>query len=135
NLGGSITLLQGTGFDPQELWSTVAARKVAALVIVGDAFAKPMLAELDNNPDKYDLSSVVLISSSGVMWSKETKDGLLRHIPHAVMFDSFGSSEAVGLGASVSSAGQATNTASFQLGERVHVFTEEGNAVEPGSPD
>ena len=37
--------------------------------------------QLDADPGSYDLSSVLLISSSGVMWSQENKDGLLRHIP------------------------------------------------------
>jgi fatty-acyl-CoA synthase len=134
-VGGSVVMLENRHFDVVELWSTVARRGVNSVVIVGDAFAKPMLAELDTNPGKYDLSSVRLISSSGVMWSRETKEGLLRHVPQAILFDSFGSSEAVGMGASASGAGQAVETAQFQLGERVQVFTEDGRAVEPGSDD
>ena len=50
------------------------------------------------------------------MWSQENKDGLLRHIPQVILFDSFGSSEAVGLGGSVSAAGAAEQTAKFALG-------------------
>src|SRR5213079_2066495 len=105
------------------------------IVIVGDAFAKPMLAVLEASPGKYDLASVMMISSSGVMWSHDTKQGLLRHIPQAVLFDSLGSSEAVGMGASTSAAGAAAETAQFQLGERVQVFTEDGRRVEPGSEE
>ena len=133
NGGGSIVTLASRNFSATELWQTVADRKVNALVIVGDAFAKPMLADLDAHPDAYDLSSIQMISSSGVMWSHEVKQGLLRHIPGAVLFDSFGSSEAVGLGASVSAAGQAEETAKFQLGERVQVFTDDNRRVEAGS--
>jgi fatty-acyl-CoA synthase len=92
-----------------------------------------MLEHLDANLGRYDLSSLILISSSGVMWSQENKDGLLRHIPQAILFDSFGSSEAVGLGASVSAGGAAEKTAKFMLGENVAVFTEEGERVAPGS--
>jgi fatty-acyl-CoA synthase len=133
--GGAIVMLEGRSFDTAELWSTVAERGVNAVVIVGDAFAKPMLAELDANPDTYDLSSVRLISSSGVMWSHDSKQGLLRHIPHAFMFDSFGSSEAVGMGVSTSGAGVAAETAQFQLGPACQVFTDDGRRVEPGSED
>ena len=57
-----------------------------------------MLEALDANPGRWDLSSVAVISSSGVMWSQENKHGLLAHIPQALLYDSFGSSEAVGLG-------------------------------------
>ncbi len=133
--GGAIVMLEGRSFDTAELWRTVAERGVNAVVIVGDAFAKPMLAELDQNAGAYDLSNVRLISSSGVMWSHETKEGLLRHIPHAFLFDSFGSSEAVGMGVSTSGAGAAAETAQFQLGERVRVFTDDGRAVVPGSDE
>jgi fatty-acyl-CoA synthase len=103
------------------------------LVIVGDAFARPLLEALDANPGRWDLSSLILMSSSGVMWSQEVKSGLLRHHPTMVLFDSFGSSEAVGMGTSTSTGTGAAATAQFQLGERVKVFTDEGKPVEPGS--
>jgi fatty-acyl-CoA synthase len=73
------------------------------------------------------------MSSSGVMWSQDNKEGLLRHLPQAALFDSFGSSEAVGMGASVSTAGGASQTARFQIGPSCAVFTEDGHRVEPGS--
>ena len=136
NLGGSIVTLPERRFDAGELWQTVERESVNSVVIVGDAFARPMLAALDEQPGRYDLSSVMLISSSGVMWSHEVKEGLLRHLPEgAVLFDSFGSSEAVGMGASVATSGAAPATAKFQLGERVKVFTDDGRPVEPGSDD
>ena len=52
-----------------------------------------------------------------------------------MLFDSFGSSEAVGMGASLSTKGAASETAAFMLGERVAVFTEDGRRVEPGSDE
>ena len=133
--GGAIVTLDSRSFDVAELWRTVEQHRVNSVVIVGDAFAKPMLAELEANPGQYDLSSLRLISSSGVMWSRETKEGLLKHIPHVFLFDSFGSSEAVGMGVSTSGAGTAVETAQFQIGERVQVFTEDGRAVAPGSDE
>jgi fatty-acyl-CoA synthase len=69
------------------------------------------------------------------MWSHEVKERLLEHIPSVMLFDSFGSSEAVGMGASVSTKGSASETAAFMLGERVAVFTEDGRRVEPGSDE
>ena len=94
-----------------------------------------MVQALEANPGNYDLSSLALISSSGVMWSHEVKERLLEHIPNVMLFDSFGSSEAVGMGASVSTKGAASETAAFMLGERVAVFTEDGRRVEPGSDE
>ena len=135
NLGGTIVTLPSRRFDAGELWRESARNRVNAIVIVGQAFAAPMLAWLDEHGGELDLSSVFLINSSGVMWSQENKDGLLRHLPQAILFDSFGSSEAVGLGASVSTSGSAEETARFALGENVGVFTDDGRRVEPGSPE
>ena len=133
--GGSVAILPNRTFDPALLWSTVADAGVNAVAIVGDAFARPMLAELDANPGKYDLSKLLVINSSGVMWSQEVKQGLLRHIPHVILFDSLGSSEAVGLAASVSAAGASASTARFSLGVGVRVLTPDDRDVEPGSGD
>ena len=131
--GGSVVVMPNRTFDPAVLWGTVSDAGVNAIAIVGDAFARPMLAELDANPGKYDLSKLLVINSSGVMWSQEVKDGLLRHIPHVILFDSLGSSEAVGLAASVSAAGTSASTARFSLGVGVRVFTPDDRDVEPGS--
>jgi acyl-CoA synthetase (AMP-forming)/AMP-acid ligase II len=132
NLGGTIVTLPSRKFDSGELWHEVARTKANSVIIVGQAFAAPMLAWLDEHEGELDLSSVFLISSSGVMWSQDNKDGLLRHLPQAILYDSFGSSEAVGLGSSVSTSGAAQETAKFALGERVAVFTDDGRRVEPG---
>ncbi len=132
-LGGAVISLPSVRFDAAELWRTVAERRVSAVAIVGQAFAGPMLDELDAHPGELDLSCVALITSSGVMWSQENKDGLLRHLPGALLFDTLGSSEAVGLGASISTSGLATDTARFTLGPNCAVFTDDGRRVEAGS--
>lgn len=131
--GGCVVTTQSEHFDPQELWAVVDKHKVAAIVIVGDAFAKPMLQVLDAAPGKYDLSSVVSIVSSGVMWSTEVKRGLIRHMPQVVLNDSFGSSESVGLGSSQMTKDGEIKTATFQIGERCKVFDEDDREVLPGS--
>ena len=133
NVGGAVVTLPSRSFDVDELLSTVESRRVQTLIIVGQAFAGPILENLESNPGRHDLSSLLMISSSGVMWSQENKQGLLRHIPQVILFDSFGSSEAVGMGGSVSMAGAAVETAKFQLGPTCAVFTEEGRRVVPGS--
>jgi fatty-acyl-CoA synthase len=133
NLGGTVVTLTNRHFDVAELFAAVDRHRATSVVIVGQAFAQPMLEHLDADPGRYDLSSVAVISSSGVMWSQDNKEGLLRHMPQALLFDSFGSSEAVGLGASVSVAGAATETARFMVTENNAVFTDDGRRVTPGS--
>ena len=131
--GGRVVTLTSRQFDPVELLDTVEREKVNGLVIVGDAFAKPILAALDADPGRWDLSSLVGIVSSGVMWSEETKQGLLRHHPGMLLVDAFSSSEAIGMGSSVSSGTSAAHTAQFTLGPEVRVIDDDGRDVEPGS--
>jgi 3-oxocholest-4-en-26-oate---CoA ligase len=131
--GGSITTLVARNLDVEELLDTLEKHKLQSLTIVGDAFAKPILKALDDNPGRWDLSSLFMVTSSGVMWSEPVKQGLLRHIPQALLIDAFSSSEAIGLGQSVSSAGAEAKTAKFMLGENARVITDDGRDVEPGS--
>ena len=49
----------------------------------------------DDIPNAYDLSSLQLVISSGVMWSAEVKQGLLAR-GNFICLDSLGSSEGVG---------------------------------------
>jgi len=133
-LGGSTTTLTGRNFDVEELLTTIETAKVNSISIVGDAFAKPMLRALDAEPGRWDLSSLRVIISSGVMWSRETKDGLLRHNDRLIMVDSLGSSEAIGMASNVSTKDSAeSGTGSFSLGPNTRVVTEDGRDVKPGS--
>ena len=118
---------------PTEAWAAVERHKVTGLAIVGDAFAKPLLRALDDEQGRYDISSVLGIISSGVMWSPEVKRGLLRHNPKMVLTDSFGASEAMGFGRSDTTADGTTEVAKFTLGPSCKVFTEDLREVEPGS--
>jgi fatty-acyl-CoA synthase len=131
--GGRVVTLPSAHFDPEELLDTVERERVNGLIIVGDVFAKPILATLDAHPGRWDLSSLVGIVSSGVMWSEETKQGLLRHHPRMLLVDAFSSSEAIGMGSSVSSGTSTTSTARFVLGPEVRVIDPDGRDVEPGS--
>jgi len=131
--GGCIVTVTSPKLDMAELMATVERRRVSAIVIVGQAFAGPMLDHLSANPNRYDVSTIGLISSSGVMWSQENKAGLLEFMPDAVLFDSFGSSEAIGLGSSLSTRGSSQPTATFRLGPNCVVFDGAGERVQPGS--
>ena len=131
--GGAIVTLSDPSFDAEELWQTVDKHKVESIAIVGDAFAKPMLRTLDEHPGRWDTKSLVSIISSGVMWSKEVKAGLCRHITQVVLMDSFGASEGLGYGLSITTAQGGTNTAKFGIGEFCDVFDENDQKVEPGS--
>ena len=133
SFGGAVVCLPSRTFSPSEMFATVERHSVNSLIIVGDAFAKPMLAEFQKSDGQWTLPSLQMIISSGVMWSQESKVGLSEFLPTTMLVDSYGSSEAVGMGQSVSGAGRAETTAKFTLGDRVKVFTDDGVSVTPGS--
>jgi acyl-CoA synthetase (AMP-forming)/AMP-acid ligase II len=131
--GGAVATLPSRKFDAEELWDEVDRLKAQGIVLVGLAFSTPMLDALEANPGRWDLSTVTMMTSSGSMWSQENKRGLLERCVNAVIYDSFGSSEAVGLGLSASAKGAEAQTAAFMLGPNCAVFTEDGQRVAPGS--
>lgn len=132
-LGGTVITLEGRTFSPVELLDTVQAHGVNSVALVGDAFARPILAELDAAPDRWDISSLRVIVSSGVMWSQETKSGLARHNERLIMVDTLGSSEAIGMASNISRGGDTSATARFALGPHTRVITDDGDDVVPGS--
>ncbi len=133
--GAIVTLENNVKLDVAALWETVERDRVTAMAIVGDAFAKPMLTALDAEPGRFDLSSILSITSSGVMWSAEVKQGLLRHMPQAQLIDSFGASESVGFGSSITTAEGGTETAKFMIGAHCKVLSEDGREIRPGSDE
>ncbi len=133
NQGGTAAYLPSRRFNAMELWDETDRLGVSNIVIVGLAFSTPMLEALEANPVRWDLSTVKAMSSSGSMWSQENKHGLLSYAKNAMIFDSFGSSEAVGLGVSASAPGAEAKTAAFVAGPNCVVFTEDGRRVQPGS--
>ena len=126
---GCVVLLPSRGFDAEEMLDEIDAKGVNAIAIVGDAFAKPILAALDSNPGRWELSSVLAFVSSGVMWSEETKQGMLAHRPEMLLMDAFSSSEALGMGQSVSGGGAAAKTARFEPGLNTIVVGDDGSRV------
>ena len=136
NLGGTVVTIPGLGFDPDKIWNECSKVDITNIIIVGDAFARPMLDALDAaqaNNSPYDLSSLNQITSSGVMWSSEVKAGLLAHHDMRLM-DTMGSTEG-GMGASISTRESTSETAKFTLNPGMIVLKDNGELVEPGSDD
>jgi Acyl-CoA synthetases (AMP-forming)/AMP-acid ligases II len=133
-VAGSVVLLEGRSFEARECLDVITRERVYGVAIVGDAFARPMLEVLDGAPEQWDLSCVRLVTSAGVMWSEPVKQGLLAHLPHAQLSDGFASSEAFGMGGSVSSRKDGVrSTGQFTLGDDARVIDERGRDVVPGS--
>jgi fatty-acyl-CoA synthase len=92
HVGATIYLPQVRDrLDPADIWSIVERERIDFLLIIGDAFARPLLDELDRRP--YDVSSLTVVLSGGVVLSRSIKDALLERIPGAIILDGLGASE------------------------------------------
>ena len=130
--GGTAVTLTNRRFDAPAVLDTVEREGVEAVAIVGDAFARPLLEALDAYPGRWDLRSLSMLVSAGVIWSADTKAGLARHLPSTLLVDLLGSTEAHGLGSAVASPGSDPATARFKLGDHAMVIDDDGTIVGPG---
>src|SRR6185312_778299 len=108
--------------------------RVQTLTIVGDVFARPLLDALRAHPDRWDLSSLRAITSSGVLFSPDVKRGLLDHLDGVTIVDALGASEGLGPRQSASAADGAISAARFSVDDRIRVVHEDtGRDVVAGS--
>jgi 3-oxocholest-4-en-26-oate---CoA ligase len=103
-LGGTVITTTGRGFEPAEALRLSERHNPDITVIVGDAFARPLLRAIEDG--KGGLGQTGMMLSSGTMWSPEIKAALIAHCPTMICFDAYGSSEGLGYGASVSTAAE-----------------------------
>lgn len=129
--GGTIVTLPGTHFDPDVATTTCAAQACDYAVIVGDAFARPILKSLDAGTGS--IATLGVMISSGTMWSPAVKAGLLRHAPGMMIVDSLGSSEGLGLGAAAQTSDTAGAPTRFMADGNTLIIGEDMKPVPPGA--
>lgn len=135
--GGTVVLNEDPAFDPERLLDLAATERVGQLVLVGDAFAVPLLAALEAAPERWELESLVVVASGGATLSASTAAGLLRCLPGVVVVDGYGTSETGGQARRVlvpGLAGTGTGPARFLPGEDTALVTLDlSDVVRPGS--
>ncbi len=133
-MGGTCVTLPGRSFDADQLWQTVEREGADAVTIVGDAFSRPMVQALDRAVAEgrpYDISTLRIVQSSGVMFTAETQQGLLHHADIRIV-DSMGSTE-IAMGRRIATRTSSIETAVFAPIAGTIVIDEAGKPVEPGS--
>jgi fatty-acyl-CoA synthase len=133
--GGTVLVQsQPRHLDPHDIWSTVAREQADHLLIVGDAFARPLLDQL--HKERYDLSSLKLLTSGGAILTAALKDEFLELLPEVRIMDALGSSESGAQAAQVSNAGEKATTGRFAMSAGNTVLKEDlSGPLEPGSKD
>ena len=136
-LGSHVVTLTNRSLDPHEVLDTIERHRASSVTIVGDSFAKPVLGAIDEGrPDgrPYDVSTVAIVQSSGVMWTSEVKQQLLERMPQVMLVDAMGSTEG-SMGTQITMKGLETETGRFTLSPTTRVFTDDDRLVEPGSDE
>ena len=119
--------------DPADVWGLVEREQLNFLLIVGDAFGRPLLDELARH--RYDLSSLTVLLSGGAPLSAHLKNEFLEHLPSVMIVDGLGSSEAGGQLSQVSAGGGAT-TGTFPITPGNHVLSADfGRELAPGDDE
>ncbi len=133
--GGTVVIQSHPDrLDPDDVWSTVERETVRFLAIVGDAFGRPLIDQLDQKT--YDLSSFRILLSGGAILTPALKDAFLQRIPHLMIIDGFGASETGGQGSQITTAGAKATTGTFKMNEDTLVLKHDlSAALEPGSPE
>jgi acyl-CoA synthetase (AMP-forming)/AMP-acid ligase II len=113
--GGNTVVIQSdtVRLDPVDVLRVCEQEKVNFLQIVGDAFARPLLDELERGG--YDLSTVFIILSGGAALSVPLKQRFLAALPHAMIIDGLGSSEGGGQMQQITTAGGPVTTGDFNV--------------------
>ena len=128
-LGGTVVLLGGRKFSAAELLRLVERERVNQLSIVGDAFARPIVEELERveaEGKTYDLSSLGRIVSTGATLSAEMKRALMKRASNAAILDMVGASEGGPFAVAMTMPGQdPVATAAFMVTPNTSLFDDQ----------
>ena len=91
--GQKVVITSTKSFDPEHVWNLVEQEKVNTVTFVGDAMGRPLLDCLNENPNRWDLSSMFALGSGGAVFSDTVQQGFKQHFPNVFLINSFGSSE------------------------------------------
>lgn len=132
--GGTVIVDTGLTFDPARLWALASRERATILVIVGDAFARPLADALAAGPSDPDLSDLLVILSGGAALSPVVRDELLARLPWVAVVDGYGTSETGGQGQMPMWAGQARKALlRFHVDDDTKVLDDAGRPAPPGS--
>jgi len=131
--GGTVVISPEHRFDPEQLWHLIEAERVTFLVIVGDAFARPLVESYDQLDPPVDATALTVVLSGGAVLSPAIKAAWVDRLPGTLLIDGFGASETGGQGQSVSAAGgPIESVARFNVNDETTVLGDDLRPVAPG---
>lgn len=130
--GGTCLLTVDPSLDAGSALSLASEERAEFLMIIGDAVARPLAAELRRHHEAYDLSELRLISSSGAILSPAVKAELEEFLPATKVIDRFGASETGGQGRIKRSA-DGSGPLQLIADDHTTVIGDDGRPLVPGS--
>jgi 3-oxocholest-4-en-26-oate---CoA ligase len=132
--GGAVVIPAEHRLDALKLWQLVEREQANFMVIVGDAFARPMLDALETEAGRaLDVSGLRVLLSGGAILSPALKRQLVDRLPGVLIVDGYGASETGGQGQSVVVSGSDIPTApQFRVSDDTLVLGDDLRPAPPG---
>lgn len=134
--GFTSIMLPSKSFEVREMIQAIERNRANALVAVGDGQCRPFADELERAAEEgrsYDLSSLLVILSSGMALSVDVKRRLLDHLPQLIILDVLASTEGHYISVTpYTAADRQLEKTVFRVSDMVKVITEEGREARPG---
>ncbi len=133
--GGTVVIqADPLRFDPVDIVNTIEIEEVSSLLIVGDAFARPLVDELEARPRP--LPKFRFLLTGGAILSPSVKTQLLDLLPQLRIVDVLGSSETGRQGVARSDQQHSATAAMFQPSPTTAVLSADRQRVlPPGDPE
>ena len=124
--GGTVVLLPDRHFDATRTWELIDRESVVFLVIVGDAFARPLIDAHDALDPAVDISSLIVVLSGGAILSPAVREAWTERLPGVLVMDGFGASETGAQGQALATADDAVNDAPrFRVNDETTVLDDD----------
>jgi fatty-acyl-CoA synthase len=133
--GGTVVIQERPSrLDADDILRTVAIEQVTSLLIVGDAFARPLADALRTG--RHDVGTLRFLLTGGAVLSAPVKEELLSLVPGLRIVDVLGSSETGRQGVHTSDRGKGASTGTFDRSPTAVVLSEDRTRVlSPGDDE
>lgn len=120
SMGATVVLHDDRApFDAPTILATAARERANMMTIIGDAYARPLIEELQRHD--YDLSALAVVGTGGTPTSAAAKDALATLLPNVTIRDGYGASE-VGVVGTGDQKGLSAQAQQFQLAPSARIL-------------
>ncbi len=123
--------------DPADILHTIEREKCSFMIIIGNAFGRPILDELNrgiSTGEPYDFSPLKVLATGAAAMTSGVKEEFLAHRPGLRIIDSMGASESGTQGRNVSTDDREVEAGVFEPGPGTLLISDDMTAEVPAAP-